>query len=695
MLADPQAASPIGAGVARGVDELRDRLVFLPPAIVRARRWLVWTAGKVPHYPDGAPRYGTLDAPHDTGRLGTLEAALAALDADPRFLGLGFALGFDAALGAHWQGLDLDDALDAGGRFATDMAGELYGATEGYAERSPSGHGLHVLGLGAEFRSIKWKRLGEQAVELYARARFLTMTGRMMREGDPEDLAPLAERTRARLGASGSRVRRTVAAAAAAPYLDRMPAPLRAWIEAHPIEPALAAHGYKRNADRWLSPHSTSGVPGVVVADRLRAVTFHASDTGLGCEVDGDAEVFNAFDLAVRDRFGGDRTAALRALLPANAPESPAEEAAARFRLLTADELATLPPVRWRVRGVLPEAGLAALYGPSGSGKSFLLLDLLGAVAEGCQWFGHRVEPCAVTYIALEGEAGVQQRVDAYRGRHGAALAGARFMVQPFALLVEDDAEALARAIVDSGGGGGIVAIDTLNRAAGATDENDARDMARIIDAAKRLQRAVGGLVLVVHHTGKDATRGLRGHSSLHAALDAVVEVTRDGEARSWRLAKSKDGADGQAHGFRLATLALGTDAEGEPVTSCVVEPVAAAATRARPLTPAQLLALVTLTDAASEAGELTEAGELRGVHVEAWREAFHRRSTADTPEAKKKAFQRGRTDLQAGGLVTVEFDYYCPTDPAQRATIVAVLEQRDSGTCRDIGGTHPGESQA
>ena len=309
------------------------------------------------------------------------------------------------------------------------------------------------------------------------------------------------------------------------------------------------------------------------------------------------------------------------------------------------------------MRGVLPELGLAAPYGPFGSGETFLLLDLLGAAAEGLEWLGHRVEACAATYVAFEGEAGVRQRVNAYRARHSAALDGMRFVVQPLALLVRDEADALATAIVDSGGGGGIVYIDTVDRAAGA--------------------------------------RGLRGHSSLHAALDAVVEVTRDGEARSWRLAKSKDGADGQAHGFRLATLALGTDAEGEPVTSCVVEPVAAAATRARPLTPAQLLALVTLTDAASEAGELTEAGELRGVHVEAWREAFHRRSTADTPEAKKKAFQRGRTDLQAGGLVTVEFDYYCPTDPAQRATIVAVLEQRDRGTCRDIGGTCPGDRQA
>jgi len=77
----------------------------------------------------------------------------------------------------------------------------------------------------------------------------------------------------------------------------------------------------------------------------------------------------------------------------------------------------------------------------------------------------------------------------------------------------------------------------------------------------------------VVHHTGKDATRGLRGHSSLFAALDAAVEVTREGDRREWKVAKAKDGQDGAEHPFRLAVLDLGEDDEGEAVTSCVIAP--------------------------------------------------------------------------------------------------------------------------
>jgi putative DNA primase/helicase len=90
-------------------------------------------------------------------------------------------------------------------------------------------------------------------------------------------------------------------------------------------------------------------------------------------------------------------------------------------------------------------------------------------------------------------------------------------------------------------------------------------------EAAKELQHLTGGLVVMVHHTGMDATKGLRGHSSLFAALDAAVEVTREGDRKEWRIAKAKDGADGAAHPFRLEVVELPPDSEGEPVSSCVV----------------------------------------------------------------------------------------------------------------------------
>ena len=243
-----------------------------------------------------------------------------------------------------------------------------------------------------------------------------------------------------------------------------------------------------------------------------------------------------------------------------------------RFKLLGSADLRALPPLEWRVRGVLPAWGVAGLYGPSGSGKSFLALDVAAAIASGEDWFGYRVKPAPVVYCALEGEGGFRLRVAAWEKENGGDLPdGLRLVLQSFKLTEARDVLDLAGAVLREAGPGAVTILDTLNRAAPQADENSSADMGGILEAVKELQRLTGGLVVLVHHTGKDATKGLRGHSSLFAALDAAVEVTRDGDRRAWRVAKAKDGADGEVHPFRLSVVDLGLDDEDEAVTSCVV----------------------------------------------------------------------------------------------------------------------------
>lgn len=261
-------------------------------------------------------------------------------------------------------------------------------------------------------------------------------------------------------------------------------------------------------------------------------------------------------------------TGALSALL--ERPQAPLM----RFKLLSGDDLCNAPPMRWMVRGVLPVDGLAALYGASGSGKSFLMLDIAAAVAGGdYEWFGRRVTQCPVTYVCLEGEAGIGKRVKAWSQRNNKPVPDAlRFITQPFDLL-SDDAPELAKAVIAGGGGGGLVILDTLNRAAPGADENSSVDMGNLIAASKSLQSLTGGLVLLVHHTGKDATKGLRGHSSLYAALDGAIEVTATDTRRAWSVAKCKDDVTGDAHPFKLEIVPVGVDDEGDEITSCVAVP--------------------------------------------------------------------------------------------------------------------------
>lgn len=328
----------------------------------------------------------------------------------------------------------------------------------------------------------------------------------------------------------------------------------------------------------------------------------------------------------------------------------------ARFKPQTAAELDPTP-MQYLIKGVAPAQGLLVIYGPSGSAKSFLSIAAAAAIGEGSSFFGCAATVAPVLYVGLEGEVGVRGRVLAWERHHGRPMPdNVRFSLEPFQLTEAQDVADLAEICPP----GCAVIIDTLNRAAPGLDENSSKDMGRVIDGAKALQRKIAGLVILIAHSGKDAAKGLRGHSSLFAALDAAILVSRDGEARCWKLDKAKDGRDGEEHGFRLKVVELGADADGDPITSCVIEPDSGAIRQfSRPLKGNRQLAFTALENAARAHGILNERGEFVGVTFADWHREFFRISTAANDEAKRKAFARAREDLAADGHIEVENDVY------------------------------------
>lgn len=247
------------------------------------------------------------------------------------------------------------------------------------------------------------------------------------------------------------------------------------------------------------------------------------------------------------------------------------EQATQSFTLLGIKELATLPPADYLIKGVLPKSGIAAIYGPSGSGKTFVALDLLMAIACKANWFGYRVKNAPVTYIGLEGRSGINNRIKAWQIKNSRSPNNFKVILNRFDLRKLADVNALALAIKNANMASGVVVIDTLNQATPGADENSSIDMGIAISHLHRLQEHLGGLVLIIHHTGKNTSQGLRGHSSLKAALDANIEVI-GGDKKAIVIEKVKDGEDGQIHPFRLAIHALGVDSDGDSITSCTVE---------------------------------------------------------------------------------------------------------------------------
>ena len=245
-------------------------------------------------------------------------------------------------------------------------------------------------------------------------------------------------------------------------------------------------------------------------------------------------------------------------------------QSTARYQLLGRTALQGLPPVIWRIKGVFPAEGMGAIFGPSGAGKSFLAFDMATAIANGTTWFEHRTQAATVIYVALEGESGYKNRVSAWEKEKLNPLPpNMHLVMQPFKLTDPQDVFDLASVIPK----GSVVFIDTLNRSAPTADENSSKDMGAIIEGAKSLQIAVSGLVVLIHHTGKDASKGARGHSSFTAALDGAVEVERSINGRAWSVAKAKDGEDGHKTPFKLKVQTLGKDVDGDAITSCTVEP--------------------------------------------------------------------------------------------------------------------------
>lgn len=253
-------------------------------------------------------------------------------------------------------------------------------------------------------------------------------------------------------------------------------------------------------------------------------------------------------------------------------PEGEGKPKLPRFHVYQAAQFADGPPLTWLIRDVLPRAELAVLYGEPGSGKSFLALDMAIAIARGEPWRGKKVKAGRVVYVAAEGARGFRKRLHALAQDRGIDLASIPLGVISDApdLMQKADALAIAQSIVDAGGAD-LVVIDTLSRAMPGANENSGEDVGKVLVHCKGIGIATRGVVMLVHHSGKDASKGARGWSGIRGAADTELEVVRADEARSVTVGKQKDGDDGDEFAFRLETVVLGLDDEGEEITSCVV----------------------------------------------------------------------------------------------------------------------------
>lgn len=225
----------------------------------------------------------------------------------------------------------------------------------------------------------------------------------------------------------------------------------------------------------------------------------------------------------------------------------------------------------WLIKGVLPQTELNVIYGISGAGKSFVALDMAAAIARGEKWRGRRVKQGRVVYICAEGVGGFRQRVMAYMQQNELRQMDLGILAATPNFLQKSDVRDTIKAI-QAFGKVSLVVVDTLAQVMPGGNENSSEGMGMALNNCRGIHRATGATVTLIHHAGKDTSKGARGWSGLRAAADSEIEIVQCETQRQIRVRKMKDGRDGGVYPFNLQEVIIGVDPDGDSVESCTVE---------------------------------------------------------------------------------------------------------------------------
>jgi KaiC/GvpD/RAD55 family RecA-like ATPase len=216
------------------------------------------------------------------------------------------------------------------------------------------------------------------------------------------------------------------------------------------------------------------------------------------------------------------------------------------------------------------------MHGPSGGGKTFVLLDMLCHIASGKNsWMDWKVKNGSVVYLAGEGHHGLKGRIAAWMNHHNTHNLNLWISKDGCDLNTPEGYKKVAESIRAMNIKPSAIAVDTLHRFLFG-DENSAQDAKTMIDACANLMKEFGCSVILVHHTGvsEEAQHRARGSSAWKGALDIEISVQprKDGQITLIQR-KAKDAELAEPLWLELQSVDIPgwQDEDGDPVTSAVV----------------------------------------------------------------------------------------------------------------------------
>lgn len=538
--------------------------------------WLMWRyeqhdgeakQRKVPYYTNGSRRHGVQGRPEDRSNLTTFGAARAAA-ARKGYDGVGLALMPEWGITA----LDFDNCIGKDG--VLDEVERMIAGT--YAEWSPSGKGVRAFVRGnlGDHKDFS----GPFGFETFSTKGFVTFTGQTLDItellGADNNIADPSDELKALIT---KRFTHRPTEVDDDPLTNYAP-PLG--LSDRQIEDALDVLDPDMGRDHWraigMAIRHEKGDEGFDLWHdwSARAATKYPGEQALRQQWESfrktDGKLVTARTLV---KMANNAGAHLRVDLASEADITDAKaDKPNRFTVVSAGEFSRGERPGWVIKGVLPRAELVVLFGESGSGKSFLSLDLAAAIVRGVEWRGHKTNKGRVVYIAAEGGGGFRNRLSAYQIKHGIDFDDYDLGIIHAApnFLEKADAVDIGRAIL-AAGRADVIFVDTFAQVMPGANENAGEDVGKALQHCRVIHKATGAVVVLVHHSGKDATKGARGWSGLRAAADAEIEVSKTLMGRLARISKQKDGDDNLEWGFDLETVPVGIDEDGDVVDSCVV----------------------------------------------------------------------------------------------------------------------------
>ena len=206
-----------------------------------------------------------------------------------------------------------------------------------------------------------------------------------------------------------------------------------------------------------------------------------------------------------------------------------------RTQDITSDDLLRFDR-RFVVENLIEENTIIAFYGAPKSGKSLCVEHLCYFLATGQDWCDHEVKyPSHVIYLAFEDPVLSKLRAKAlltqFPPPNPNTQGQFKIVRYPPDVFAAETLHAISRCFGrmsdDFEAAYHILVIDTLamaNKTLG--EENSSATMAKVVE---QLQKIIFDeiTVILVHHSGKDRTKGMRGHNSLEAGVDNILEVSK------------------------------------------------------------------------------------------------------------------------------------------------------------------------